>query len=351
MTPRNRMVTVFSSIQQIASSIRKAAPEVPLNEIFDDALTGYGGTVTFDPKSLKPSTKEELASAQILITEPAVLAAILQHDPSAFPKLQWCQSTYAGIDPMFKTPGINMPLPFTMTRFAGKFGPPIAEWTMARIIGHERQFALTAQDQKEKAWAGSGPKVTTYRYLSDLTLVILGGCGDIGSCIGRAAKAFGMRVIAFSKTPRNNNKLPQGIDECSTDLKDVLIQADYLVSVLPSTGDTQGLLSGEALAPCSSEQGGKCPAFLNVGRGDVIDESNLISALDRGYISAAILDVFETEPLPKESALWERPDVIVSPHVSGVTRAQDVPDLFLDNYKRYVEGKDLQFVVDWNKGY
>jgi phosphoglycerate dehydrogenase-like enzyme len=88
-----------------------------------------------------------------------------------------------------------------------------------------------------------------------------------------------------------------------------------------------------------------------VGRGDVIGEASLIHALDEGYISAAILDVFEKEPLPVDSALWDRSDVAISPHVSGITQAKDVPPVFLENYQRFVNGKDLLFQVDWSKGY
>eukprot|EP00797_Seminavis_robusta_P024898 Sro426_g140450.2 (154) ;mRNA; r:38359-38820 len=153
-----------------------------------------------------------------------------------------------------------------------------------------------------------------------------------------------MRVVAHGKTPRDN-ATGNGIDFYTTDLKQALQEADYIVSVLPSTPQTRGMLSGDVLAPAGGA------VFLNVGRGDVIDEPSLENALDKGYISAAILDVFTTEPLPKESPLWKRTDVIVSPHVSGVTRAVDVPDIVLGNYQRYAEGKPLQYQVDWSKGY
>ena len=208
-------------------SLQKAAPTTTLVlDIIhdDDALGGYGGTITFDPQKMSNTTRQRLAQAQALITEPAVLAQILRNDPAALPNLEWCQSTYAGVDPLFddtknsnnnndnvnnSNGGLDLPLPFILTRFAGKFGPPIAEWCLARIIGHERNFAQSAYDQSQKLWAGSQPQlVTQYRYLKDLTLTIIGGAGDIGGCIGRAAQVFGMKVIGFGKTPRhqiNNN--------------------------------------------------------------------------------------------------------------------------------------------------
>lgn len=238
---------------------------------------------------------------------------------------------------------VKVPLHFTLTRFAGKFGPPMAEWTLGRIVEHERKFALSRGDQVNRTWAASR-LVTEYRYLSDLTLVVL-GVGDIGLCIARAAKAFGMRVLGYARNARDVDEL----DKCVTDLNVALQEADYLVSVLPSTEQTRGMLAGDAFA--ATVPGGKRPVFLNLGRGDIIDEESLVNALEKGFISAAILDVFSVEPLPTQSPLWGRPDVTISPHVSGITRADDVPDLFLEQYNLFMQGKPLRFQVDWDKGY
>jgi phosphoglycerate dehydrogenase-like enzyme len=364
-------VTLFSSISQIESALRDAAPDLLL-DIVDDpaALSGYGGTVHFNREAMADQTREILAKTEILITEPAVLAAILETDPAAkntLPSLKWCQSTYAGVDPIFRVvhkfrdDEINqkksvqeMHPSFTLTRFAGKFGPPMAEWCLARIIEHERNFASTAADQIAKGWAASREAVTTYRYLSDLKLAVLGGCGDIGKVIGRAAKqGFGMHVIAYTRsictTPTEASEC---WDEATTDLSYALGQADYIVSVLPSTPTTRNLLADLKLLEAGKRHnGGQSPVFINVGRGDIISESALIQALDSGCFSAAILDVFPVEPLPEESPLWIRHDVIISPHVSATTRGQDVPDVFLENYKLYTARKELKYVVNWEKGY
>ena len=341
-------ITIFTSIRTIAPSLRQARPDLLLRVVTDPALDGYGGTVEFSPQRLQRSTIDQLAQAEILITEPAVLSAILHHTPHAFPCLQWCQSTYAGVDAMFAQKGSTSSAshPWRLTRFAGKFGPPMAEWCLARIIAHERSFAATMQDQKQRAWAGTRT-VTTYRYLSDLTVSIL-GVGDIGSCIAKVAKhAFGMRVVGYVRKEKESAHL----DVCTTDLKVALQSADYVIAVLPSTPATQDLLSNDMLSVCSLGSGGKCPVFLNVGRGDVVDEPSLLRALDQNYISAAILDVLPVEPLPTTSPLWDRDDVVISPHVSSITRGSDVPDVFLENYDRFVKGEPLQHVVDWDKGY
>ena len=344
-------VVIFSTINQIATSLRKKAPNISIHEIRDDALLPLSGDFKiFEPRNIQASTFQQLKDAQILITEPVLLAKILEYNSDALPNLKWCQSTFAGVDTIFDTPGLIYPLHFTLTRFAGTFGRPIAEWCMGRIIAHERMFGLVAKDQKSRSWQGSGDALKNYRYLSDLTIVILGGCGDIGSCIARAAKfGFGMRTVAYSKNERL--ELPEGVDECTNDLSYALREADYLISVLPSTSETKGLLSDKAFALAGIERGGKSPVFLNCGRGDVTDEDTLLLALERGFISAAILDVFEKEPLPQTSRLWGRDDVMISPHISGVTRGQDVIEHFLRNYERYVAGDDLLFEVDWGKGY
>lgn len=340
-------VTIFSSIGGIAQSLNEADPTLQLEVIEDQSLGGYGGTVNFDPSNLQEETKLALKRAEVMIAEPAVKAQLLEHDASSLSSLKWCQSTYAGVDPLFKA-NLSFPLPWQLTRFAGCFGPPIAEWCLARIIAFERGFAASIEDQKNKSWAGS-KSILGYRYLSTLTLTVL-GCGDIGRCIANAAKAFGMKTIGYGKTEKESNEV-DGIDEYTTNLSKALQDADYIISVLPSTPSTRGLLNDNVLMAVSKNNKGKCPVFLNVGRGDVINEKSLINALDRQWISAAILDVFEVEPLPKESMLWDRSDVVISPHVSGLTHKDDVPRVFLENYRLYMEGKELKHLVGWDKGY
>ena len=146
--------------------------------------------------------------------------------------------------------------------------------------------------------------------------------------------------------------MSEHFDEYSTNLQWVLQQADHIVSVLPSTKATRGLLGTDQFRWCSTENGGKCPVFLNVGRGDVVTSSAaILQALDDDCLSAAILDVVEQEPLPSDSPLWTHPRVTISPHVSGLTRATDVPDLVAENYRRYLAKEPLQHVVDWDKEY
>ena len=153
-----------------------------------------------------------------------------------------------------------------------------------------------------------------YRLLSELSIGIL-GLGDIGKEIARACKALGMRVWGVGRQEKQEKN--PNVDHYRTlkCLPEVLQSCDYFCNVLPDTSATRNLLSGNTLE-CGKE---KSPVFINLGRGNVIDEASLVNALQKGWISGAILDVFENEPLPKESPLWDMPQVTITPHNAAVT--------------------------------
>lgn len=297
-------------------------------------------------------TPEALAGAEVLVGEPAVCAPVVEHCPN----LKWLQSTFAGCNPMLNQPRKD----FAVTRLAGCFGPDMAEYCFLHILALERQYDLQRKLQHEKQWLGarnaeSGDRQggAAYRRLSSLTLGIL-GLGDIGSCIAaRATNGLGMRVIGWRRdgTPRDSDVLA-GVTEVfggQERLASFLSQADYLVSVLPSTPQTRGLLDGDALAACAA----RVPALINVGRGDLLNEESIITALDRAHLSHYVGDVFVPEPLAESSALWNHPKVTVTPHNSAVTQPEDVASAFADNLERYEAGgaAALQHVFDWKSGY
>ena len=118
-------IIIFTSIEGIAQSFHDVYPDFTLQEVKDEALSSDGGIVRFDPSALRRESVAILKGAQILISEPAIVAKLLEHDASALSSLRWCQSTHAGVNPIFDS-GIALPLSFELTRFAGCFGPPIA---------------------------------------------------------------------------------------------------------------------------------------------------------------------------------------------------------------------------------
>ena len=175
------------------------------------------------------------------------------------------------------------------------------------------------------------------------------GLGHIGKEVARLSKAFGMRVIATRRSaPRTQHIRNVDLMLPRQELPRLLAESDYVVITLPYTHETDKLLGETELKTMKSSA-----YLMNIGRGGIIDEDALTRALSENWIAGAGLDVFTTEPLPAESKLWELPNLLFSPHVSGdmedyVTQATEV---FCKNLGRYLEGKRLLNVVDKHKGY
>jgi len=303
--------------------------------------------VSFIPISSESLQKSEGESEvdfkliEILIADPPLILSNIEK----FQNLKWFCSTYAGVNSIVNEK-VNKK-DFILTRLGGVFGRPIAEYVIGQIISNERCFESYRSQQHAKIWQ----KSSHYRTLNNLHVAILGGMGDIGTHIAKYSKAMGMRVSAFSRTPKHNStdgffdRLVVGKDE----FRKFLVEekgVDFLVNILPSTPATKGLLDDRDLL---QELNG-C-VFINVGRGDVISESILLEALDKKWLRHAVLDVFIEEPLPQTSPLWERSEVTITPHVSGSTFAEDVVDCFKENLELYLKGLPLKYVLDWEKGY
>lgn len=172
--------------------------------------------------------------------------------------------------------------------------------------------------------------------------VLLVGLGTIGVEVARLAKAFGMRVVAITRSGRS--ECPD-VDEVRPTrfLADLLQVANGVVLTLPLTEQTAGLFDAAAIGQMHSNA-----VLVNVGRGGVVDEPALIQALNAGRLAGAALDVFATEPLPADSPLWSMPNVLISPHTAALSEQEDerTVDLFSDNLHRYLAGDELRSRVD-----
>jgi phosphoglycerate dehydrogenase-like enzyme len=129
-------------------------------------------------------------------------------------------------------------------------------------------------------------------------------------------------------------------------LAEFLAAPDYLVLTLPDTPETRHFIDSGALAMMKPSA-----VLINVGRGSIVNENDLITALQRQQIRAAVLDVFETEPLPGDSLLWELPNAYVTPHVAAASFPQDVVEIFVENYGRFTNGEPLKYLIDFERGY
>ncbi|XP_054720434.1 glyoxylate/hydroxypyruvate reductase A-like [Uloborus diversus] len=336
MCARKPDIYFMSKFPNLAAEIRKLLPpDVNLIVIpLSDQRIKWDKTITISDEEIKCARK-----AEVLVIDGNYLAKILYE----LPDLKWAQNTWAGVDMIFEEVDSTKPLPtFQLTRYVDPyFGELMSNYVISQIINIERGFYTYCDKQKTCEWAR--PFFPNFRVLSDLTVGIL-GAGNLGCSVGRLLKKGGCRVISLVRHARSSPC--DAFDEATTDLNVLLRECDYLCNVLPSTDETRGLLDGEVLKKCE-----KKPVFINIGRGDIIKDTTVIRALSEGWISKAILDVFDDEPLATENPLWKTPGVHITPHVGAIPRIDGIAKFITDNYSRYVSGGQLMNVIDWKNGY
>jgi len=259
------------------------------------------------------------------------------------PHLRWYQQLAVGIDWLLQHPeGVERD--FILTNASGVHVVPMSELIFAFLLAFGRGLPAAQRAQIQGEWVY--PKGNSLFTLAGKTIVLI-GVGGIGARAARIAAALGMRVIGARRNPTvpvwDVEKMV-GRDQ----LPDVLPEADFVVLTLPLTGETQHFITKREL------QWMKPSAYLiNIGRGPVVHEADLVEALQAGTIAGAGLDVFETEPLPKDSPLWKMERVIITAHYASSipNYYAQVMSIFLDNLRRYQAGEMLRNVVDKKRGY
>lgn len=256
-------------------------------------------------------------------------------------KLRWFQSWSAGVDSLPLAEMESRDIQITSAN--GVHANPISETIFALMLGLTRKIHTYVKNQQAKVWHHSGLKLEIHNKTIGLI-----GTGAIGKETARIAKAFGMKVIGV----RHSGKPEEYFDEmyASGQLNDVLPQCDYVVVTLPLTQETRQLFGSEQFALMKDSS-----FFINIGRGEIVKERDLIDALQNGVIAGAGLDVFEKEPLSEDSPLWELDNVIVTPHTAGSTEhytKRVIEGIFIPNLKEYINsGIPGINLVDYQKGY
>jgi phosphoglycerate dehydrogenase-like enzyme len=248
------------------------------------------------------------------------------------PKLKWLQIFNVGVDHPIYVEMLGRGV--RLTTSAGTTAQPIAQTAIAGLLMLSRGFPRWLEAQRERRW--DPVRTDLPRDLQGETAVVV-GLGHIGKEIARLARALGLKVIGV----RRSGPAPgDPVDELATPdrLREVLPRADWLILACPLTEETRGLIDATALAALP-----KGARFINIARGEVVDEPALIEALRTGHLAGAYLDVFAQEPLPAESPLWDLPNVIVTPHNSPAASGNEARayDLFIDNLARWAKGETL----------
>ncbi len=260
---------------------------------------------------------------------------------SRSPRLKWVQMVRAGVEEVltdeFRTSSV------LLTNVAGVHSFAPAESAILMCLAHAKNIRESYRQKESRLW-----EPYSVMSLRGKTMGIV-GFGTIGRKTARVAKAFEMWVIGTRRSLTKPGKarwadlmLP------IANLDQLLAESDYVVVTVPYTPETHHLIGQQQLNVMKKEA-----LLVNVGRGPVVDESALAAALKQGRIAGAALDVFEKEPLPQDSPLWDLPNLIYAPHIAGhiVEYPGLVRELFVRNLERYVKGERLSGVVDKKRGY
>nr|WP_075020618.1 D-2-hydroxyacid dehydrogenase [Actinomadura madurae] len=251
----------------------------------------------------------------------------------------WVHIASAGVDRLMFPALIESETKVTNSR--GVFDEPIAEYVLGLVLAFAKDLPGTLRLQGERRWRHR----ETERVTGSRALVV--GTGPIGRAIGRRLSAAGLAVTGAGRTARDADS-DLGLVHPMERLDEALAEADYVVLAAPLTPQTRGMIDAAAL-----DRMRPSARLINVGRGALVAEPDLVKALRAGRIAGAALDVFEDEPLPPSSPLWDMPNVIVSPHMSGdvIGWRDELVRLFAANLGRYVSGRPLRNVVDKRLGY
>jgi phosphoglycerate dehydrogenase-like enzyme len=254
--------------------------------------------------------------------------------------LRWIHSRWAGLDSLLFPELVNSDV--VLTNGKGVFSQSLGEFALTAILYFAKDIPRMRRNQMARAWAPFDVEMIAGKVLGVV------GYGDIGRAAATRAHAMGMQILA---TKRHPPLVPDPFVEKyyrTTELHEMLARCDYIVAAAPLTDETRHMISDAEFAAMKSTA-----VVINVGRGAVIDEEAMVRALNEKRIRGAGLDVFEREPLPKESALYGMENVLLSPHcadnIAGWT--DDAMQFFLEQYARFEKNEPLLNVVNKQLGY
>ena len=254
-------------------------------------------------------------------------------------RLRWLHVGGVGVDWALFPALVESDVVLTNSR--GVFDTSLPEYLLSLMLALVKDLPATYRAQQRHAWE--------HRLLEPLTggRAVIVGAGSIARAAGRLLRALGLEVTLVGRTEREGEP-GEGRIHRIADLPQLLPSADWLIVIAPLTPETRGFIGATELA--ALPRGAR---FVNIGRGPTVVEAALVEALRTGHLAGAGLDVFEREPLPAESLLWDMPNVIVSPHIGGdeAGTPRAFADAFLVNLRRYLAGEPLVNVVDKRLGF
>lgn len=272
----------------------------------------------------------DYSQIHILFGDPDLTAQVVNQCT----ELKWLQSTWAGNAALFSLDKQD----YQLCGVKDVFQQAMQEYVFAYLLSFSRNLAGFNTAQKNRAWAAP-----TYQSLAGKTLGIM-GVGNIGKAVAEMAKHFSMKTRGYTRTSRDCEFIDQYY--AYNDEQTFATGLDYLVCLLPQSNATTGLIDGKFLSYLPAH----C-VLINAGRGTTIIDSALIDALQNKTLKAAVLDVFEHEPLPHKHPFWQVDNLYVTLHTAAESLPEDIFPIFRNNYRRYIKGQTLKNVLDFNNGY
>ena len=286
-------------------------------------------------KTVETVTAEDISDADaILGNVPPMLLKEAKN-------LKWLQSSMAGVDSYL---GGVLPEGVKLTNVTGAFGLAISEHMVATVFTLYKKLHLYRDNQNNAQWLDRGE----VKQIEGATVLTV-GLGDIGGSFSKKMKALGAYTIGVR---RKDTSKPEYIDELilQADLDSVLPRADIVALELPNTSETKGLFNRERIY--NMKDGA---TLINVGRGNAVDTEALCDALEDGKLYAASLDVTDPEPLPSDHRMWKLENALITSHISGFFHLrktyENIVDIFIENFSRFLAGKELENIIDMTTGY
>lgn len=310
-------------------------PNAPHLDVLKQLPAGTEVTVGRNLEEIGPAVDD----AEVLVNtghHAAVLEAVFAHSP----RLKWIHSLSAGVEAVVFPALKASPIPLTNAR--GVYKRPLGEFAIFAMLWFAKDAMRLVRQKQARVWDQFDCEEITGQTCAVLSY------GAMGEEVGRRAAAMGMRVIATRR------RLDQPVNDFVSEVlppsrtAEAMSRAKYVVCCSPLTPETLGMVGEKEFAAMPSDG-----VFINIGRGQVVDEPAMIRALESRRIKGAGLDVFETEPLPSSSPLWDLENVLLSPHCTDHTATwlHESAQFFVDNFHRYAAGQPLLNVVDKEAGY
>lgn len=296
-----------------------------------------------DPKVWIEALQQQLPGIDLQVypqidrPEAVEMALVWQHPPgflTSLPNLKLISSLGAGVDHILSDPAVGEEMPIVRI-VDEKLTWSMTNYVVLGVMNFHRQLVRYQEDQRKKVWDMSNPEIPVK--------IGVMGVGALGGDAMDKLHGLGFEVVGFGFTEKKDFRYPYF---AKTQLNQFLAEINVLVCLLPLTPETEGILNLDLFQACT-----KGTYLINVARGKHLVEEDLLSALNQGYLSGALLDVFRVEPLPQEHPFWAEERIQLTPHIASVTNPRAAAPQIITNYKRLKASQPLLNLVNRTRGY